>query len=125
MLIVFFSLGIASLAQATNRTVEKTREAVEQASPDDWYTLAVNAEKCFRKKVNLKEAAEWLDTSLSIAERPYNLSLKGDYYKMNRLHQEALRYYVKALDAIQHNPDSGVSTESVQRKIAELKDSEG
>ena len=44
-----------TFANADDRTTEKTRDAVESAGPDDWYTLAVSAEKCFKKKVNRKE----------------------------------------------------------------------
>ena len=42
--------GSMSFASVDDRTTEKTREAVENASPHDWYTLATSAEKCFKKK---------------------------------------------------------------------------
>ena len=76
-------------AKVVDRTTEKTRDAVEQASPHDWYTLALSAEKCFKKKVNLKQASEWLDQSIEIAEKPFNLELKGDYYMDNKLPDKA------------------------------------
>ena len=120
MLSCLFTWGMFSLTYASDRTTEKTREAVEEASPDDWYTLAANAERCFKKNVNLKEAAEWLDASLAIIETPYNLSLNGDYYRMNRLPEQAMQYYVKALNAITNNPETSISIASVQKKIAEI-----
>ena len=39
-----------SNAKVDDRTTEITREAVDSASPHDWYTLAISAEKCFKKK---------------------------------------------------------------------------
>ncbi len=80
-----------------NRTAEKARQAVEEAAPDDWYTYALSAEKCIRKKVNLKEAKGWLDRSLEIKENTYNLAVMGDYYDLNNLPEKALEYYVKSL----------------------------
>lgn len=80
-----------------NKTAEKARQAVEEAAPDDWYTLANSAERCIRKKVNLAEAKGWLEKSLKIKQSPYNLAVMGDYYQLNNLPEEALKYYVKSL----------------------------
>lgn len=107
---------------ATNKTVEKSREAVANASPDDWKTLAIHAEKCMKKKVNLKEAAEWLDRSLAITEDPYNLRLKGDYYKINNLPKEAMGYYIKSIRAGLAK-DINYRDVSTQLKIQELHNS--
>ena len=43
------------LTDNENRTAEKARVAVNNAGPDDWYTLANAAEKCIKKKVNLEK----------------------------------------------------------------------
>lgn len=106
-------------ANVDDRTVEKTRDAVESSSPDDWYTLAVSAEKCFKKKVNLKEASKWLDQSLEIAETPFNLELKADYYVENKLPDKALEYYVRAMNTAKtHNGEADVT--KIQKKIAKI-----
>ncbi|MEM6840793.1 MAG: hypothetical protein AAF632_01095 [Bacteroidota bacterium] len=81
----------------TDKTTQRAREAVENAAPDDWYTLAKAAEKCIAKKVNLKEAAEWLNKSLAIHESAFNLKVKGDYYVHNKLPEKALEYYSKSI----------------------------
>lgn len=108
---VIFMLALAALFISTaafssgtdkdtqDKTILKAREAVESASPYDWKTLAVHAEKCMTNKINLKEAAEWLDRSLEIKKDPYNLRLKGDYYNANNLPDEALEYYIKSMQA--------------------------
>ena len=95
----FMSAGAFAVPSSTenNRTAEKARQAVEDAAPDDWYTYAHSAEKCIRKKVNLKEAKAWLQRSLEIKETSYNLSVMGDYYSMNNIPEKALEYYVKSL----------------------------
>ena len=81
----------------TDKTTQRAREAVENAAPDDWYTLAKAAEKCIAKKVNLQEAAEWLNKSLAIHESAFNLKVKGDYYVHNKLPKKALEYYSKSI----------------------------
>lgn len=96
--VAFVGTSVYAAPSATgNRTVEKARLAVEEAAPDDWFTYAESAEKCMKKKVNLKEAKQWLDKSLKIKGTPYNLAVMGDYYNMNKLPEKALEYYVKSL----------------------------
>lgn len=108
-----------SFARVDDKTTEKTREAVENAGPHDWYTLAVSAEKCFKKMVNLKEASKWLDQSLEIAETPFNLELKGDYYVDNRLPDKGMEYYVRAMNNLKENDgDSDIS--HLQKKISKI-----
>ena len=119
-LLVFFVLSLnVSFARIDDRTTEKTRDAVENADPDDWYTLAISAEKCFNKKVNLVEAAKWLDQSLEIAETPFNLELKGDYYIENQLPDKALEYYVRTMNTIKAN-DGEAEVTHIQLKIARI-----
>lgn len=114
-------LGTVSWTKAEDRTTEKTREAVENASPHDWYTLAVSAEKCFKKKVNLKQASKWLDESLAIAENPYNLELKGDYFIENRLPDRALEFYVRAMNEMKEK-DGNADVSKLQKKISKIID---
>jgi len=106
-------------AKIDDRTTDKTREAVENASPHDWYTLAISAEKCFKKNVNLKQASNWLDQSLEIAETPFNLELKGDYFINNKLPDKALEYYVRAMNTIKENDGDGEVTH-LQKKISKI-----
>jgi tetratricopeptide (TPR) repeat protein len=109
----------AAFAKTNEKTTEKAREAVENAGPHDWYTLAASAEKCFKKKVNLKEASEWLDQSLEIAQMPYNLELKGDYYILNKLPDQALEFYVRAMNVMKEQ-DGKADVSKIQKKISEI-----
>lgn len=118
MAFVILSTSMA-YAKVDDRTTEKTREAVENASPHDWYILATSAEKCFKKKVNLKQASEWLDQSLEIAETPFNLELKADYFIDNKLPDKALEYYVRAMNIIKENDGKG-DVEHIQKKISSI-----
>lgn len=122
MLFAFSNNSATAKNSDTDKTTEKAREAVEQASPDDWMTLARSAEKCIRKNVNLKEAAEWLNKSLDIRETAYNLKVKGLYYEKNNLPQEALKYYVKSLK-VGIEQDINYTDLDTQKKVAELKKS--
>jgi hypothetical protein len=122
---VSFALTMVVLASSfafgrvEDRTTEKTREAVENASPHDWYTLATSAEKCFKKKVNLKQASDWLDQSLAIAQTPFNLELKGDYFIDNKLPNRALDYYVRAMNAMKES-DGKADITKLQKKISKI-----
>ena len=98
VLFIISSTAVSSFAtQRTDKITLKARQAVAEASPDDWHTLAESAEKCMAEGINLKEAAEWLDQSLAIQEDAYNLKLKGDYYASNRLPEQAIEYYSKSI----------------------------
>ena len=111
--------GSMSFAKVDDRTTDRTREAVDNASPHDWHTLATSAEKCFKKKVNLKQASIWLDQSLEIAETPYNLELKGDYYIDNRLPDKALEFYVRAMNSMKEK-DGEADVAHIQKKISKI-----
>lgn len=121
--VVFLTLlvNIDSFAEKNNtdKTTEKAREAVQNASPDDWYTLAKSAEKCIDKGVNLKEAIQWLDQSLAIKETPFNLKVKGDYYVQSRLPEKALEYYSKSIRVGKLDDPSYMDAET-QEKILKL-----
>lgn len=93
-----FTISLGAFANNnTDKTTQRARESVENAAPDDWYTLAKSAQKCIEKGVNLKEAAEWLNKSLAIHESAFNLKVKGDYYVQNKLPEKALEYFSKSI----------------------------
>src|SRR6478609_7373774 len=120
--LIFFA-SVSSVAWAStgeDRTTDKARAEVAKASADDWQTLAANAEKCFRRKVNMREASEWLDKSLQITESRYNLELKGDYYNLNNLPEKAVDYYIKAIEVAQSSRSTSEVIE-IQHKIAKIK----
>lgn len=105
-----------------DKTTFKARQAVEQATSEDWLTLAESAEICFQKNVNLREAADWIDKSISIRETSYNLEVKGDYYHASNLYEEALRYYVRSMKkGMEETP--GFDTREIQAKIVEVRKS--
>jgi hypothetical protein len=101
-----------------DKLVEKARTAVSSASPDDWHTLATWAEKCIRKGVNLKEAAEWLDKSITIKETAFNLNVKGDYYVANKLPEKALESYIRSIEL--GRSEENFDVQAVQDKITKL-----
>lgn len=115
------SVSVSSFAGNNNsdKTTEKAREAVENASPDDWYTLANSAKKCIDKGVNLKEAAQWLDKSLAIKESAFNLKVKGDYYVQSKLPEKALEYYSKSI-RVGKLEDPSYQDADTQEKILKL-----
>jgi len=105
--------------EKADKVTLKARELVNEAAPDDWMTYAKAAEKCINKGVNLKEAAQWLDTSIEIKETAYNLELKGDYYVSNNLTDKALEYYVKTLK-VGKEQDFNFDARGIQKKIADI-----
>ena len=71
--------------------------------------------------VNLREAADWIDQSLSIKETSYNLEVKGDYYFASNLHDEALTYYVRSMiKGMEETP--GFDTRDIQAKIVKVRE---
>ena len=121
--LLVIAVASSSLRAADNKvdkTTEKARQAVEQATAEDWLTLAESAEICFHKKVNLREAADWIDQSLSIKETSYNLEVKGDYYFASNLYVDALKYYVRSMKkGMEKSID--FDTREIQAKIVEVR----
>lgn len=128
MFVVIFLMGSTATSllanQRVDRTTERARQAVEQASPDDWHTLAESAERCIAKGVNLKEAAAWLDQSLAIKETAFNLRVQGDYYVKNQLPDRALESYSKSIRVGKLN-DSSYADAATQAKIVKLVQQKG
>jgi len=119
-LTLFVFLGnVAFASNVEEKTTEKTRETVENAGPDDWHTLAICAEKCFEKKVNMKEATKWLNESLAIKRAPFNLELQGDYYMINQLPEKALVSYIEAMNILKKENNSA-DFSKLQKKVSEI-----
>ena len=103
------------------KVLNRYREEVNGASPDDWYTLATCAKQCMKKDIMNKEVAEWIDRSLEIKRTAYNLEIKGDYFLLNRLPDEAGKFYLEALQVgFEDDPDFDPS--GIQSKIADMVD---
>lgn len=121
MVLFFMSMvsGTFAIDGKEDKIVNKYKEIVDNASPDDWFTLAESADKCLKKNINRKEIAAWLDKSLSIKETPYNLEVKGDYYMINNLPEKAGKFYLKAIQ-IGSEEDSNFDSSNLQEKIAEI-----
>lgn len=105
--------------EKVDKVTQKAREAVSNATADDWLTYAKSAEKCIKKGVNLKEAGEWIDKSLTIKESPYNLTIKGDYFLASNLPDKALEFYVKGLK-VGKSEDINFNGTYIQERIAEI-----
>ena len=120
---VFLTLLVISANAMDGRDekiVKKNREAVENAAPDDWYTLAYSAKRCLDKNVNSKEVAAWIERSLAVKETSYNMEVKGDYFVVNKLNEEALKCYIKALSLASDN--NNFESGDLQKKIAKIID---
>lgn len=120
---MFVFLGISAVTIARDgkedKIINKYKVIVANTSPDDWYTLAESADMCLKKNINRKEIYKWLEQSLSIKETPYNLEVKGDYYRINNLPEKAGKCYLKAIQLGTEN-DSNFDIKNLQAKIAEV-----
>ncbi|WKN33601.1 hypothetical protein PZB74_09695 [Porifericola rhodea] len=118
--LVAIFVSISAFANVkVDKTTEKARQAVNSASPDDWHTYAISAEKCIKKNVNLKEASEWIKKSVEIKETSYNLKVLGDYYAKNKLPQKAVEAYSKSI-RLGKMEDSNYTDKATQDKIVKL-----
>jgi hypothetical protein len=97
MAAAFLLVFSVSASSQDSKAVQKAKEKVENAAPDDWETYAKGAEVLIRKNTNMKEASEWLDKSIEIKATSFNLELKGDYYMANNLPEKAMELYIMAL----------------------------
>jgi hypothetical protein len=115
-----FTYAGVNLDDKDSKSVIKARKAAENAAPDDWTTFAQSAALCIRKNTNMKEASQWIDKSLEIQETQYNLEVKGDYYKANKLYKEAVSYYIKSI-AAGRNANKNFDTSKLQNKILAIR----
>ncbi len=124
ILMIIFTLGSATHSLGLSdgkedKILNKHKEIISNAAPDDWLTLAKSAEFCLRKNINRKEVAGWIDKSIAIKATAFNLEVKGDYYTINHLPQKAGEYYLKAIQ-IGTNQDPDFDATSLQEKIATI-----
>ena len=117
--IVFLSATSFAAIPSDDKAVNKAKNAVEQASPDDWKTLEESARVCIKKGKNMKEAAEWINASIAIKATPSNLELKGDYYLKNNLPEKALQYYIQSSKSIKEQ-NANNSTFHLEEKIRSI-----
>ncbi len=110
----------AFAGQKDNKTTLKSRQIVENATPDDWKALAMAAAICVNKKTNLTQASEWLEKSVSIKETAYNLEVKGDYLILSNQPEKAMAQYIKAMQ-VGLNNETGFDVKNLQVKIGNLK----
>lgn len=99
----------------------KTRKIVENATPDDWKSLAYAASICIANKKNLTQASEWLQKSLSINKNSYNLEVMGDYLLISNLPEEAKKQYVAAMK-LGMEQDANYDLKPLQQKLKDLKE---
>ena len=123
LFISLLSSQVSLASGISEKIVEKARYAVEQAAPDDWYTLAESAEKCIRKGVNLKEAVAWLEESLAIRRTAYNLEIQGDYFAKSQLPLKAVNAYAESFRlGVLHQEDYSDSniSEKIKQQVMKL-----
>ena len=114
--IAVFMASTFTMAANPDKTTEKARSAVSNAAPDDWETLAESAQMCIKKGVNLKEAKQWLDTSLQIKKSAFGKEVAGDYYLSNKLYDKAINSYVESMKLMKEK-DFYADTDDIQKKI--------
>ncbi|MCG8474059.1 MAG: hypothetical protein MI784_01030 [Cytophagales bacterium] len=123
-LVLFLSLmavySFASPGVKVHPKVLKAQKAVENASPDDWYTLAKSARVCITIGQNLKEASKWIDRSLKIYESDYNWEVKGDYYYRSNMPEKAIECYSQSIK-VGLNKVPGFNARKLQEKILVLR----
>lgn len=103
-----------------DKAVAKATAAVENAGPDDWKTMASQADFLIRKDAGLSSAKKWLDQSLEIKTDTYNLEVMGDYYLSSNLPEKAIHYYVKSIDQ-KRVGNQMADTSSIQLKVLSAK----
>ena len=119
-LAVLFLFAFATMVQAKEgKAVQKAKEAVSNAAPDDWMTYAESAEVLLKKNTSLNDVSEWLDKSIAVKESSYNLELKGDYYMATNLPKKAMEFYIKSIQKGKEESESYNLLE-VQDKIRKV-----
>lgn len=115
-LALFISMASMTAEAKNDKTIEKARMAVENASPDDWKTYAKSAKMLIGKKSSMTEAKQWIEKSISIRETSSNLEIFGDYYVANNVPRKASEYYIKSMKKMrEENPGCNVS--EIQAKV--------
>jgi len=104
----------------SDKTIEKARAVIEKAAPDDWESYAKAADMCIRKGVNLTEAKEWVETSLTIKSSVLGNEVAGDYYMHNKLYERAIDHYLKGM-LLAKEKDFHADVSELQKKIEQAK----
>lgn len=116
-LALFLSTSLQAAPADGGKTVEKARQAVENAEPGDWKTLLSSAKKCVRKGVNLEEAQEWIEQALAMEKTTKAYDLLGDLHVKLGDEETAMQHYLKSMDMhIQHGTDAA----ETQKRIGKL-----
>ena len=113
------SFSFVEAGSNADKIIEKARETVDNASPDDWQALAKSAKMCIDKNINLKEAAAWIEKSVAIKETVLNTKVMGDYFALSNLPEKAVEYYSKSI-RIGKLQDSDYQDEATQNKILKM-----
>jgi hypothetical protein len=122
LFVALVGISTTSFVQAgsnADKIIEKARETVDKASPDDWEALAKSAKMCIDKNINLNEAAEWIEKSVSIKETTFNTKVMGDYYALSNLPEKAVEFYSKSI-RIGKLDDLDYQDEVTQNKILKM-----
>lgn len=121
VLMLLVAMGLQAFAiNNVDKTTEKARAVIEKAAPDDWESYAKAAKMCIRKNVNLKEAKDWLDTSIEINDSALGNEVAGDYFIINKLYKKAIDHYVKSMLKIKE-ANFYADTSDLQKKIEKAK----
>ncbi len=120
VIVSVFISSFAFAAKKDDRITLRSRQIVESATPDDWKALAQAAAICVDKRTNLTQASEWLDKSMAIKVTSYNLEVKGDYMLLSNQPDQAMSFYIKALQT-GLNSEAGFDVTNLQTKISQLK----
>ena len=113
-------VSITSYGGNTDKTVERARDMVSNAAPDDYQTLADAADLCVRKDANLTEAKQWFEKSIEIKANSKAFEVAGDYYSKNNLKEKAIDAYVQSM-LLAKQEDFNADTKHLESKISKLK----
>ncbi len=114
-LLVLVSQSMAFAAVSGPDVIKKAREAVS-TSPNNWYILAQSADACLKQGLNVEEAGEWIEKSLTMEKNVYTMEVMGDYYLETKQPKKALGYFINCLEMTEKS-DSKSKFKRLQSKI--------
>ncbi|MDX5423460.1 MAG: DUF2911 domain-containing protein, partial [Hymenobacteraceae bacterium] len=92
--------------EVEKKALANIKEALEAASPDDWYVWAQCAEYMLPRKEHHQKALEWINKSIAIKENFYNSWIKAKLYALNKEYQVAANLSQKAMQLGNTEPES-------------------
>ncbi len=98
---IVFADGNDSKA-ANDALILKMTAKAEAVKDGNWKALANCAKTLLDKRINTEEELTWLEKSVSINRNYYNLTLLGDYYRLNFEFTKAYENYIDAIKDAQH-----------------------